>query len=379
VTRLKWSQLLKANPHIEALLGVDWPFDEVRQQPGGSSASPSAGGSALDSRVGSANSSPMASPLASHTASPAKAFRTLQPSPRATAAAAAAAAAAVSSPRRFTFSPSGTLARSVASSLAGVEQADAPLRTVTEAGWLEAFRRLARAAPPQGGLAAVQRLVDEFSRISRVAREEWSRQVERRAQELQEVARIQANLHAGHNRTGSFGALSRIHAQRRMLAAAVAAANGGSGSGTDEISFHEQAFAGGALSVDPAKAAQDSIVAFVPHLHARYTSQTAPAEDEESTASSRYAQQGWDEPSDDGGAGASGPSIFDSASATAAAEASYDAASTNSLRAPRAHSALLGLASHASHGHARMHSQPAQMIRWRARAALPVPGHITPP
>lgn len=262
VTMLKWSQLLKSNTHIEALLGVDWPLDEARLPhasiPNNTpTAAPTASPVVVDG-------SPVAgsSPLDSHPSSP----QIVQKQQW----------------RGFGTPPStssGSVPRFPA------EIPDAPMRTITESAWLEAFRRMARTS----GVAAVQRLCEEFSRITRVAREEWQRQQERKAAELEEVSRIRSMMRAGHNRTGSFGALSRLAQQRRLLVAAVAAGGG-------EVQFNEEAFAGGAMHVDPAKAAQDSIVTFTPHFSVtdQHDGEVAAVHD---AASAAAADEGDDEDS----------------------------------------------------------------------------------
>jgi hypothetical protein len=294
---IKWNNLLKVNPFIEPLLGVDFPHDQTRNT--GHEANAREAQAALSAAAGadSGVQSPTADRASDSMGVPLTATTSLAPGWKrasqssgslpsgAVPAPSSSSLPALSSPRgggfrRFGigFASTSPPLGSRSLSILPPEQSDPPSRTVTEAGWLEAWRRLAR----EKGIATVQRAMDEFARISRVAREERAKQAALQQAEQDELDRLQASLLSDRMRGQSNHQLnsSRVSHPRRMLTRSLAAT-----AGAVSVRFDEPAFRGGALAKPDEDAggvaSTDAVMSFVT------PAMDGPSEEGHSTHSAR--------------------------------------------------------------------------------------------
>jgi len=278
VTMIKWNNLLKVNPFIESLLGVDFPHDHTRNTAHGANAreaqavlsAPAGADSGVQSPIADRASDSVGVPLTATTSLAPGWKRASQSSGSLPSGVLPAPSSfpppALSSPRGGGFRRFGIGFASTSPPLGSrglftlpLDQSDPPSRTVTEAGWLEAWRRLAR----EKGIATVQRAMDEFARISRVAREERAKQAALQQAEQDELDRLQASLLSDRMRGQSSHQLnsSRASHPRRVLTRALAATAGVS------VRFDEPAFRGGALAKPDEDAggvaSTDAVMSFV--------------------------------------------------------------------------------------------------------------------
>lgn len=301
---VRWTQMLRVNPFLYQLMGVDYPLDAPRvltldeinamssaAQPPAASTAPSRRHSQdqgqnnntttpqvqplpqpqsqAQSRRGSTDGSPVVilrdpsrptSAFDSPVTSPNRSIRSLKPQ-SSKRSAPPLPPAAVSKPR----------------DLLPHERVDPPDRTITLASWLESFQRLAREA---GGVRAVTEVLDEFQRVAKLIRAEVNQErVERKKREaegantpLQPLAilarhRIQSNSHVTARSHDSAAAGNSLYSTEVDLSDVDSRALSGSDFLSGALLSPVRPSVHSSLSVGaPPTAPANSIFAFVPHL-----------------------------------------------------------------------------------------------------------------